>query len=320
MAATRAEGTDAVRLMATLGIPQEAGAPLGPLTWYGVGGKAEVLAHPRDEGELATLLGACHEARTPVRVLGDGANLLVADRGVPGVVVRLDAAPFRTIDIEGETVIAGGGASLAKIIVGTVRAGLAGLEVLAGIPASVGGAVRMNCGGRYGEIRQCLRDVDLLAPTGEPRTVDRAALGFGYRRSTVGDAIVARARFELRPDDPAAVRTRMKSIFAYKKSTQPLADRSAGCAFKNPPAGVSDKGAGQLIDEAGLKGLAVGGASVSRHHANFLLAGPGESADALIELIGTVKARVASHCGVTLEREVVIWPDDGGPGWAGSGA
>jgi UDP-N-acetylmuramate dehydrogenase len=310
---TGSPGTEAASLVADLGIAHEVDAPLGPRTWYGVGGSAEVLAHPTNESELAKLVARCAEGGVPIRVIGEGANLLVADRGVPGVVVELDAQAFRGIDLTGATVTAGGGASLAKVIVATAREGLAGLEVLAGIPASIGGAVRMNCGGRYGQIGDTLDEVDLITPAGERKTVDRTALDFGYRRSAVGDSIVVRARFGLRREDPAEVRRRMKSIFAYKKSTQPLADRSAGCAFKNPPAGRSEKGAGQLIDEAGLKGLSLGGASVSSRHANFLVVEPNGSADALIELIETVRQRVAAHCGVELEREVVIWPTDLGP-------
>lgn len=312
MASTANQGRAASRLLDTLGIGYEPHAPLGPRTWYGVGGCAEALAHPADADELATLVTRCLAADLPLRVLGEGANLLVADRGVPGIVVQLDAPAFRTIDIDATRVTAGGGASLAKLIVATVREGLAGLEVLAGIPASVGGAIRMNCGGRYGEIGSVVREVELLNPDGALHTLHRDDLAFAYRHSGVGDRIVTRATFDLQSDNPAEVRQRMKSIFAYKKSTQPLADHSAGCAFKNPPPEVSEKGAGQLIDEAGLKGLAVGSASVSTHHANFLVIASGGRADDLVALIERVQQRVAEHCGVMLEREVVIWPTDRG--------
>lgn len=312
MASTSEHGGDAAAILHALGIAFDPDADLAPHTWYGVGGPAEALAHPADEGELALILRRCGEAGVAVRVLGEGANLLVAERGVPGVVVKLDAPIFREITIAHTTVSAGGGASLAKTIVATVRRGLAGLEGLAGIPATIGGAVRMNAGGRHGQIADRLRAVDVIDARGEMATLDPEDLAFGYRRSAVGSRIVVRAAFELTEAPPGEIRERMKSIFAYKKRTQPLADHSAGCAFKNPDPSVTDKSAGQLIDEAGLKGLSIGGARVSMHHANFLVADPGGRADDLIALIDAVRQRVLDRSGVSIEREVVVWPDDPG--------
>jgi len=294
------------RLLEGLGVRHETDVPLGPLTWYGVGGPADILAHPRDVESLAELSRRCRENDVPLHVLGSGANLLVAESGVRGVVVKLDAPSFAEIDQSNDLVYAGAGADLAKLVLLCAREGLAGLEALAGIPASVGGAIRMNCGGRYGQIGDHVASVLCLSDAGE--LVDRKAeeMTFGYRSTSIREPMILQAAFRLDEGDPTALRNRVKEIFAWKKTTQPLADHSAGCAFKNP-VGRSDKGAGQLIDEAGLKGFSVGAAAVSQRHANFLVMRAGGGATDLVRLIRAVKQRVADHSGVELEEEVVIW-------------
>ena len=280
--------------------------PLGPLTWYGVGGVADLLVRPRDIDELSQVARRCHEAGVELFTLGSGANLLVTDDGVRGVVVRLDHEAFTSFAPNRHRVKAGAGADLAKLILETAKDGLAGLEVLAGIPASIGGAVRMNCGGKYGQIGPTIESLTTMTVTGELQTLGRDQIEFTYRQSNLADQIVLDATFSLEPADPVALRERVKEIFAWKKSTQPLAEHSAGCAFKNPVS-QSDKGAGQLIDEADLKGFAVGGAQVSTRHANFLVVHSGGSANDVIRLIRAVKKRVAEHSGITLTEEVVIW-------------
>ncbi len=295
-------------LLREAGVPHEANAPVGELTWYAAGGRAEALAHPRTVEELGRLTAHAHEVGVPVRILGRGANLLVADEGVTGVVVRLDSPPLRQIDVDGDTVTAGGGTDLARLIMTCVRCGRGGLEGLAGIPASVGGAVRMNAGGAFGEIGGRLRSVDLMGVDGGVRRVPRQALTLGYRRSTLPDPFVVRAHFALDADDPATLRTRVKEVFGYKKKSQPLADKSAGCAFKNPPSGP---GAGELIDEAGLKGRRVGGAEVSPLHGNFIVLHRGGHASDVVRLIQEVERTVADRFDVTLEREVIVWGEKG---------
>ncbi len=290
--------------------PIQRHVPLGPWTWYGVGGPAEAVAEPRDVDELSELMRACAEHAVPVRVLGKGANLLVADEGVSGVVVRLTASAFRQIDIEGCRVTAGGGADLERLITATVRAARAGLEGLGGIPASVGGAVRMNAGGRFGEIGPLVESVQCMTRHGELVIHDRTALEFSYRRSNVPEPIILEAAFTLTPGDGDSLRRRLKEVFACKKKAQPLAARSAGCAFKNPPPDMTDRTAGQLIDEAGLKGYRLGTAQVSPRHANFIVLDAEARADDAIRLIKRVRQRVAEHCGIALEREVVLWPGD----------
>lgn len=292
-----------------LNIPYTVHEPLGPKTWYGVGGPADVFVRPRNEDDLSRLLNRCAEAQVPVYTLGSGANLLVADDGVRGVVIRLDADRFSEVQRVNSHVSAGAGADLAKLVLTTAKLGLAGLEVLAGIPASIGGALRMNCGGKYGSIGPTVHSATVASMTGDVVTLEAADLKFDYRSSNLDAWTVISATFELAEQDPIELRERVKEVFAWKKSTQPLAEQSAGCAFKNPPAEATDKSAGRLIDEAGLKGFAVGGAEVSTRHANFVTLKQGGSASDVLRLIRAVKQRVADHSGVQLEEEVVIWGD-----------
>jgi len=279
-------------------------------TWFGVGGGADRLAAPRTVDRLRTLVAEAAEAGEPVRVLGDGANLLVADEGVDGLVVSLDR--FRTVetleeDGDGAVWRLGAGARLQRLVVESVRAGLFGLEGLGGVPASLGGAVVMNAGGAFGEIGDVVERVFGVTRAGEPVLRERAELAFGYRESSASDLIITGADLRLGRGDPEELRSRLKDVMARKKATQPLAERSAGCAFRNPLVGGERLSAGRLIDEAGAKGMAVGGASVSTRHANFIVTGAGATASDVIALLDRVRRRVLDASGVELEREVVIW-------------
>ncbi|QOJ16368.1 MAG: UDP-N-acetylmuramate dehydrogenase [Phycisphaeraceae bacterium] len=288
-------------------------APLGPLTWYGVGGRADVLLRPRTVEALATLVKRCRRSRTPLRVLGSGANLLVADEGVDGVVVRLDTPAFTSqefMDVGGQPVLrVGAGADMAKVLMECTRRGLGGLSQMAGIPASVGGAVRMNAGGAFGAVGDAVRAVTTMTRSGDVHVIPASDITFGYRTTSIADPIILSVEFNLTPEDPIALRDRVKEIFAYKKSTQPLAAHSAGCAFKNPVDPETEKvvSAGKLIDEAGLKGLSVGGATVSTHHANFITVAPGAKAEEVLRLMDLIRARVYERHGIELQTEVVVW-------------
>ncbi|MGE3323368.1 MAG: UDP-N-acetylmuramate dehydrogenase [Phycisphaerales bacterium] len=292
-------------------------------TWFGIGGKARRLARPRTLDELR----ACVEIDPRLRILGDGANLLVADEGVDELVVSLSEGEFAGFEIGppdqrgGVTVRAGAGVHLFKLINATVDAGLAGLETLAGIPACVGGATVMNAGGKYGSTGDHIASVRVLPrdPGAEPRSIPRNRIECTYRHCSLvrEGLIVTHVDFRLRrATDPAALRARLKDITAYKQTTQPLNAHSAGCCFRNPTLidAIKDIGtpgtrvsAGMLIDRAGCKGLAVGTARVSDQHANFIVAGPGCRAADVLELMRRVRARVLESFGVTLEPEVVIW-------------
>ncbi len=295
-------------LFADLNIRHEVNVPLAPYTWYGVGGPAQVLAHPASVQQLSTLAARCHENAIPVHVLGSGANLLVRDEGVPGVVVMFDAPQFRNADVTPGRVCAGAGYDLSRLVLQTAKAGLAGLECLAGIPASIGGAVRMNAGGIYGEIGQSIRRVQVMDATGQVYYRDRDDLVFSYRKTNIVARYILEVEFDLTEDDPDDLVKRVKEIFLYKKNSQPLAQNSAGCAFRNPLVNEERVSAGKLIDRAGLKGYRQGGAQVSTHHANFILADPGATAADVLAVLEHVEQVVLDRFGIQLEREVVVWP------------
>lgn len=277
--------------------------PLAPLTWLKVGGPAEYLIEPRDVDELVRLIRCCHEHEIPLRVLGGGSNLLVRDEGVRGVVVRLTAEPFRRIRIDGGKVDSGSAALLSHLISETVKAGLAGLETLVGIPGTVGGALRGNAGGRSGDIGQFVESVSVITSTGEQVTRKEDELSFAYRYSSINEPVVVSCTFQLQPDDPVEITRRLRKIWIMKKATQPLSFQSAGCIFKNPR-GLS---AGALIDQAGLKGKRVGHAEISDRHANFIVTEPGATAADVQALIDLVRTTVAEQFGVDLELEIQIW-------------
>ncbi len=294
-------------------------APLGTMTWYGIGGRADVLIKPRTVDALVNLVKRCRRTRTPLRVLGKGANLLVADEGVDGIVVSLDTPHFRETSFEdadeGVVLHAMAGADMARVLMETVRRGYEGVAQMAGIPASVGGAIRMNAGGAFGAIGDAVQSVRCLSRAGDEIAHQRAEIAFGYRTTNIPDPSGVCASFALLPTDPIALRQRVKEIFAFKKSTQPLADHSAGCSFKNPydPEIEKSVSAGKLIDEAGLKGTTIGGATVSPQHANFITVTPGAKAEHVVKLMEVIRQRVRDVHGIELENEVVIWRrGDGG--------
>lgn len=281
-------------------------------TWFGVGGGAEALARPETVAQLCELLQRWRGR--PIRVLGDGANLLVDDAGVDGLVLSLakfDRVQWPEDDAPGPVALrVGAGASLFKLLPEAVRRGMAGLETLAGIPATVGGAVMMNAGGAFGQIADVVAEVQGVTYRGDSVTLARDEINFAYRHSGLRDLIIIGATLALRrvPEpERAALRARFKEVMDYKKNSQPMAERSAGCFFRNPSVNGKRLSAGMLIDQAGCKGLAVGGASVSTRHANFIVTAPGCTARDILALTDDVARRVREHAGVTLEREVVVW-------------
>jgi len=299
-------------LFADLAVRVETDAPLAAHTWFGIGGRADVLVHPHDDASLATLVRRCHQSGIPLRVLGSGANLLVCDEGVDGVVVKLDEPAFRELKANAEGVLGtlrvGAGFDLAKLVQECARRGLEGLSAMAGIPASVGGAIRMNAGGKYGAIGDAVHAVCLLHPDGSKAVYGKEQIRFGYREATVPTGVILWAAFALFEDDPVRVRERVKEIFNYKKSTQPLADHSAGCMFRNPIDAQGHRvSAGMLIDRAGLKGEHIGGAAVSDRHGNFIKVSPGTRTADVEALIRLIRGRVRDSAGIDLDTEVVFW-------------
>ena len=308
-----------------LGIRYETDAPIGPkMTWYGVGGNAAVLAHPAGVAQLSALAAKCHDNGIPTFVLGSGANLLIKDDGIQGVVIRLDDPAFDQIKVEKNILTAGPGVDMFKLVLECAKMGLAGLAHVAGIPASVGGAVYMNAGGAFGDIGSTVHKVHVMAENGQVYCRDRDDLVFGYRKTNIVAPYILDVEFDMDEADPQEIARRVKEIFLYKKNTQPMAENSAGCAFKNPnipipghepeeeedgpPPPTKRESAGKLIDQAGLKGYRIGGAEVSQRHANFIFTHPGCTASDVLALMEHIQQTVLDRQGVALQREVVVWP------------
>ncbi len=278
--------------------------PLAPLTWFHLGGRADYFIEPETAEQAALVVHRCRETGTLLHVLGMGANVLVPDDGVRGVVMRLMSPGLSGFRIEGERLVAGGGADLMKIIKRTVREGLSGVEQLAGIPATVGGGIAMNCGGRFGDIGAVTRSVRVI--DGNGRLAERTAesLRFAYRTCMLNEDVVVEAEFALVREDPQRVQRRFHEVWEYKQSSQPtLAAHSAGCIFRNP----DGHSAGRLIDEAGLKGFRVGSAHVSERHANFAVVDDGGRAADVRRLIDEIILRVEQASSIRLEPEVKLW-------------
>ncbi len=274
-------------------------APLGAATWFRVGGPAELLVRPADTEDLCVLLaGLPHEV--PVLAIGAASNLIVREGGVHGVVVRL-ARGFGEVVVVDGGVIAGAAALDATVAERAAAAGLAGLEFLSGIPGSVGGAVAMNAGAYGGDIAGCLDWAEIVTRSGELVRLDGGHLAFGYRHAALpADSVVVRARLRATPGDAGLIAARMGDIRRSREATQPVRARTGGSTFRNPD-GMK---AWELIDAAGGRGLARGGAMVSEQHCNFLLNTGGATASDLEGLGEELRARVRAASGVALHWEI----------------
>ena len=279
-------------------------AALAPLTWYKLGGAARWLLTPRAEPELEKVLATCRELGVSWHVLGCGSNLLIRDEGVDGAVIRLVGPAWEAVRWEESGVSAACGADFMHLQKQCAERGLAGLETLAGIPGSVGGIIRMNAGGKHGNIAQFTREVRVLDANGGVSTRSAEKVGFGYRRTNLAGGIVLGATFTLTPGEPGDIEARARAIWNEKRDTQPaLGQRTAGCIFRNPPG----DSAGRLIDACGLKGACRGQARISRKHANFIIAEQGATAQDVLDLIEHTKECVHKSVGIELEIEIEIW-------------
>lgn len=277
----------------------QARAPLGPATWFRVGGPAEFLVRPADVEDLCAFLAALPR-EMPVTVIGAASNLIVRDGGVNGVVIRL-ARGFSDIVVEPDGVVAGAACLDMTVAEHAAGAGLQGLEFLSGIPGTIGGAVAMNAGAYGGDIAGCLDWAEIVMRDGELRRLTQSDLRFGYRFASVPpEAVVVRARLAARPGDPATIASRMNEIRQTREQSQPVRARTGGSTFRNPP-GMK---AWELIDGAGCRGLVQGGAQVSEKHCNFLL-NTGTATAADLEGLGEeLRRRVRAASGVDLEWEI----------------
>ena len=273
---------------------------LAELTWFRVGGPAQILFTPSDEDDLAYFLSRL-PAELPVYVVGVGSNLIVRDGGLPGVVIRLGPRGFGEAAAQGEVVTSGAAALDKRVAEAAAAAGLGGLEFFFGIPGTIGGALRMNAGANGAETKDVLIEASGVGRDGRRHVFSNAAMQFVYRNSGVDPSIIfTSARFQGKPASSEAIRARMNEVQAHRETAQPIREKTGGSTFKNPPGNSAWK----LVDAAGCRGLRVGGAQVSEMHCNFLI-NTGEATAADIETLGeTVRTRVKENSGIELQWEI----------------
>lgn len=292
-----------------------AGVPLGPLTTFRVGGPAEWFLETRSSDEIVTALRLAHACGTAVTLIGGGSNMLVSDAGVRGLVIRTRGGTIARI--ARDQVRADAAVSINGLVRWTIGQGCAGIEMWAGTPGTVGGAIHGNAhfGGR--PIGDLVVGVSLASRNGSVAEVPKAGMAFGYDRSRLQETgeVLLSAVFRVSEGDPAALRVTARESLAFRKRTQPLDTRNAGCVFQNPdpsrdrvPEGIPWS-AGALVDRAGLKGATIGGAAVSMAHANFIVNAGGATADDIRRLITRCRDEVYGRFGVTLREEIVYVGD-----------
>jgi UDP-N-acetylmuramate dehydrogenase len=277
--------------------------PLAPYTYLKVGGPAEALVAPRSRAELSAVVQRASQRRIPLRVLGSGCNILVRDEGVKGLVLRLSEPAFTQIDVKDRRVTAGCGAALSALISRAARHALASLELLIGIPGTVGGALRCNAGDRSAEIGQYVQQVEVLDSAGTIQVRERDELRFSSGSSNLDDPVLLAAAFELDMDNPDAIVKRMRKAWIQRKASQPLSFQAATRLFKDPR-GFS---AASLIDQTGLAKTRVGGAEISERDSNCIVAHPGTSARDVLRLIDLVRSRVLERFNIELELQIAVW-------------
>ena len=277
-----------------------ANAPLSSITWFRIGGPAQVLFAPADEADLAYFL---KHAGTdmPVFVIGLGSNLLVRDGGVPGIVIRLGRG-FSEVEAQGTRITCGTAVPDVKVARAAAEAGIAGLSFYRGIPGSIGGALRMNAGAHGTETKDVLVSARAVDRQGNVHLLSNADMKFTYRHCGVpADWIFTSATFEGKPGDHDEIQKEMEEVAEYREKNQPVRERTGGSTFKNPPG----HSAWKLVDAAGCRGFRVGGAKVSEMHCNFLINDSQASGEDVETLGETVRARVKAASGITLEWEII---------------
>lgn len=273
---------------------------LAPLTWFRVGGPAQILFTPADEDDLAYFLSKLPQ-EIPVYTVGVGSNLIVRDGGVPGVVIRLSPRGFGEVKAEGDTVRAGTAALDKRVAEAAAAANIGGLEFYFGIPGSIGGALRMNAGANGGETKDVLVEARGITRAGQRVTFSNADMKFVYRNSGVDASVIfTSALYRGQLTDPEKIRVRMAEVQNHRETAQPIREKTGGSTFKNPPG----HSAWKLVDAAGMRGFRVGGAQVSEMHCNFLI-NTGDATGHDIETLGeTVRARVKENSGIDLHWEI----------------
>lgn len=293
------------QLQARFGTRFASRRPLADLTSFQIGGPADLFVSVEDEAELRDAMAAAYGEGTPAFCLGAGTNLLVSDRGIRGLVIRLGAG-FRRIEFDRLHVVSGAAVDFGALVETVVERGMAGLEFGEGIPGSVGGGLVMNAGAFGGEIAKVVRVVHGVTAEGESRSLTKDEVGFAYRRTALpAGFVITRVEFDLSWGDRDELRARVADIHAKRLARQPRNVPNAGSIFKNPPGNF----AGRLLEGAGLKGTRLGGAAFSDQHANFIVNLGGARAEEVRALIEMARSRVKEQSGVWLEPEVKLIGD-----------
>ncbi|NLW43619.1 MAG: UDP-N-acetylmuramate dehydrogenase [Syntrophomonadaceae bacterium] len=281
--------------------------PMRDHTTFRIGGPADIMVMPESIPEIIGVLEWARKQGLTYLVIGEGSNLLVKDGGIRGVVIKLGAG-FSRVEFRGTVVEAQAGIKISQLAAMAADRGLSGLEFAEGIPGSLGGAVYMNAGAYGGEISQVTKEVTVLSEAGEITVLDKSALEFGYRTSSIQKKgyIVLQAKLVLHPDEPHLIKERMQELSRQRREKQPLEYPSAGSAFKRPPG----RFVGPMIEELGLKGCRVGDAEVSTKHAGFIINRGRAAARDVLALVSLIKRRVKEKYGIELETEFLIVGED----------
>lgn len=277
--------------------------PLAPLLWLQIGGPAKYFAEPSTLEELSQLLAEAHRGGVPVRVLGGGSNILCREAGVDGLVLSLATAELSKIEINGQSLIARAGAKFNHVISAAVGAGLAGLEHLAGIPGTIGGAVASNAGVSNDDIGSHVARLTLIDRDGQAIYKDRTALQFGFRRSNLEDMFIAEVELSLEKADPIELTRQMQTSWIVKRTTQPVSGTRTVQAFIEPD-GTS---LADALEQAGVRGLADGEVSLSSQHPGYLTVAGEATSDQVLALLERVSKAVEIRCGIQLQSPLKIW-------------
>ncbi len=276
---------------------------MAPYTRLKLGGVAEYFAEPTSVDELVELVKRFTENEIPIRLIGDGTNLLVRNEGVAGLVVQLSAPAFCSIDVKENRLHIGGGASISHFVATAVREGLAGPEQLVGIPGTIGGALHNNTGAHGVDVGTWVQSVDVLTRAGNRVTRDKDSLSFSYRQSSLTELVILNAVFEFEKEDSSALTKQMQKLWIVRRASQPLSHENTTYIFQDH----GGDSASDLIENAGLKGTRVGNVEISDQNANFFVAHNDASSDDVLRLIELVKTQVAERLDIQLETAIQIW-------------
>ena len=277
--------------------------PLAPYTSLRIGGPAHALVSPRSLDELIAVVQSAHQEKQIIRILGGGSNLLVKDEGVAGIVLRLNAPAFSSVEIHGQTVKVACGGALSHLISEAARSSLAGLEPLVGIPGTVGGAISCNIGTKAGSLLPYLRRITMLDLLGQLQTYGPGDLPLEQLQSPNDHSILISAEFSLEHDEPDAILKRMRKYWIQRKARQPLSFQTVGRLFKHP----RGMNVSELLEEVNVRDVKVGGASLSERNLNYVVVEPGTTARDVLRLIDLIRSRVDDRLGISLQLAIVIW-------------